>query len=322
MRAAIGAVVLTIILTSCVKDELPVQPRDRGGLSEAQVCIGTDQAAQVWYDIGTASVVREGSKMDHDLAFECGADGWRVRLNGARLMRSVRTSFTSFAVPLDTTGMATQWQVDGPDGSADSTAIGDWRTAPTVYAIDLGYNTVGLHMGVKQLLMLAVDAQAYTFTLADADGGGVDTFAVYKDYSRPAVYFSISAGTQVDIAPPLGSFDLVFTQYTHRFTDPPIAYLVTGAVLGNSGARVAELHAPDFAAIALSDTVLHPFTSAEDAIGYDWKLYDFDTGTYIVDPTRAFILQDREGYFYKLHFIDYYNDMGERGCPTFEVVAL
>ena len=64
------------------------------------------------------------------------------------------------------------------------------------------------------------------------------------------------------------------------------------------------------------------FNTNEDVIGYDWKEYDFDTGIYAIFPDHVFIVQDVEGYFYKLHFTDWYNAAGQRGNPRFEVVGL
>ena len=78
----------------------------------------------------------------------------------------------------------------------------------------------------------------------------------------------------------------------------------------------------DFDAVNLSDTLAHPFSLDDDAIGYEWKEYDFDLSVYVMHPERVFIVHDAEGLFHKIHFVDFYNDQGERGCPTFEVVTL
>ena len=74
--------------------------------------------------------------------------------------------------------------------------------------------------------------------------------------------------------------------------------------------------------VTLDDTLQFPFSSARDAIGYTWKYYSFDTGSYTVDPSLVYIVQDAEGYFYKLRFVDFYSEQGEVGCPRFEVQPL
>jgi hypothetical protein len=35
----------------------------------------------------------------------------------------------------------------------------------------------------------------------------------------------------------------------------------------------------------------------------------------------VFIVHDTKGFFRKLHFVDFYNAQGQRGCPRFEVVT-
>lgn len=315
------AVAGMVLSSGCLKEELPVPARVTGNAVEGQACIGADYGGQLWYDLGTNTVVSVNSKQDWDLAFECGDDGWRVRLNTARFMRACPTTLEAITGPLDTTGFGPRWRIDHPAGSPDSTAVRDWRDEGHVFAVDLGFNTIGLPMGVRQLRMVSVDADGYTFELAAMNGGNAQTYTVAKDPTRRYVHFSIASGQAVTIAPPHGRYDLVFTQYTHQFYEPYQSYIVTGAINGFSGARVAELIAADFAAVTLADTLAHPFTTDEDAVGYDWKEYDFGSSTYTVFPDHVFIVQDSEGLFYKLHFIDFYNESGERGCPLFEVVA-
>lgn len=321
MRRNASIAMLGLLLSGCLKEELPVPARATGAMREGRACIGADYGEQLWYDLGSNAVVSANSKLDWDLAFECGAEGWHVRLNGARFMRACPTTLAAIGTPMDTTGFGVRWRIDHPTGSPDSTALRDWRADTPVFALDLGYNTLGLPMGVRQLRVISVDASGYTFELAAMNGSNAQTFTIAKDAARSYVHFRIASGQAVTIAPPRGRYDLVFTQYTHQFYDPYQAYLVTGAVDGFSGARVARLTTDDFAAVRLADTLAHPFTTAEDGVGYDWKEYDFGTSTYTVFPDRVFIVQDSEGLFYKVHFTDFYNDQGERGCPTFEVAA-
>lgn len=320
-RKTLIAALLAACCSSCIKDELPVAPVERGTVTKGQASIGVDYSGQVWYDLGTNTAVSSNSKMDWDLAFECGADGWRIRLNSARSMRAVVLDDTALAAPLDTTGFAALWSIDAPSGAADSTAIGDRSADRRVIAIDMGYAVNGLPMGLRQLRVLSIDGAGYTVELADATGGGVVQRSIARDPGRDYAHFSMLNDQVVAIAPPTGGYDLVFTQFTTRFSDPPMTYLVTGAVLGFSGARVAALQGA-FADVTLDDTLQHPFSAAEDAIGYGWKEYDFDAGVYTVDPERIHIVHDATGNFFKLHFIDFYNDLGERGCPTFEFVQL
>ena len=36
----------------------------------------------------------------------------------------------------------------------------------------------------------------------------------------------------------------------------------------------------------------------------------------------VYIVQDAEGFFHKLHFVDFYSHLGVAGCPRWEVVGL
>ena len=64
------------------------------------------------------------------------------------------------------------------------------------------------------------------------------------------------------------------------------------------------------------------YTTRADVIGYDWKYYDFDAGVYTIVPDMNYVIRDREGFFYKFRFVDFYSDLGVKGYPTFEFVRL
>ncbi len=59
-----------------------------------------------------------------------------------------------------------------------------------------------------------------------------------------------------------------------------------------------------------------------DVIGYSWKEYNFGSSTYEVDPSKNYIIKTTEGMYYKIHFIDFYNDQGDKGTPVFETQLL
>ena len=104
--------------------------------------------------------------------------------------------------------------------------------------------------------------------------------------------------------------------------EPFLPYIVTGVLSDRGHVRVARLSTTDFSAVTLSDTLDHPFSVRRDAIGYDWKTYSFVSSSYTVDASIVYIVEDAEGYFHKLRFLDFYSDQGVVGCPLFEVVPL
>lgn len=64
------------------------------------------------------------------------------------------------------------------------------------------------------------------------------------------------------------------------------------------------------------------FNANINNIGYSWKSYQFDVNKYVVDFEKIFIIKDQEGFYYKLRFIDFYDQGGNKGTPTFEFQRL
>ncbi len=310
-----------LLLCGCVKDELPVPRADRGGATSHRVCLGSGYAQQIWFDLGTGSVVSENERTAWDLAFESAPDGWHVMLNGSRLMSAWNIGSVDLHQPHDTLGLYDGRRIDAPSGRLDSTAVGDWRSGADVYMIDRGYGSDGTFLGQRQVRFLSVDATTFSFEHTDLAGGDAHTVTVQKDPSRTYTYFSFTSG-QVLIEPVLGAWDLQFTQYTHQFYEPYIPYLVNGVLIDGAHTRVAELAGVDFAGVTLGDTAAFPFDHLRNTIGYDWKTYSFETSSYTVVPDRVYIVQDHEGYFFKLRFLEFYGPQGQTGCPLFEVVPL
>ncbi|MBK9176165.1 MAG: hypothetical protein IPM46_07485 [Flavobacteriales bacterium] len=93
-------------------------------------------------------------------------------------------------------------------------------------------------------------------------------------------------------------------------------------MLSASTTRVSRITGRDFASITATDTLLFPMEGRRNAIGYDWKVYSFETSAYSIVPDLAFIVRDADGYLYKLRFIEFYGPQGQTGCPLFETVPL
>lgn len=309
-----------VLLTGCMKEELPVPARDRGDAASHQVCTGAGYSTQLWFDLGTGTVRSQNDRAAWDFAFQCAPDGWRVMLNGAKLMTAWDLGAVDITASHDTVGMAAARRIDAPSGHPDSTAIGDWRGANRVFLIDRGYDAFGLHTGFLKLRMGSVDAQRYTFETAALDGSGLASFSVDKDATRSHTCFRVGQGV-VPIEPAAGAWDFCFTQYTHQFYEPFMPYLVNG-VLSAPGVHAARITGKEFEAITIADTLAHPLESRRNVIGYDWKYYSFETASYTIVPGLSYIVRDAEGYLFKIRFVDFYGEQGQVGCPKFEAVPL
>lgn len=316
----ITIIALGLMLTACMKEELPVPAVPRGGAMAMNECMGPGYQDQLWIDLSSGTVVNTNHKEAWDLAFESAPDGWRIWLNGAKLMTAWDLGAVDISQPHDTAGMMHGRRIDAPSGHSDSTAFGDWRGRDAVFVVDMGFNTLGQSLGFRKFRFQSVSSTAYTFDVAQLDGSQLQTIAVPKDASRHHTCFKLNEGVHA-IEPVGGTWDFVLTQYTHQFYEPFMPYLVVG-MLSAPGVRVAQVNNADFATVTLADTLQHPFHNSRDAIGYDWKVYSFDEASFTVDERMVYIVQDAEGFFFKLHFLDFYGAQGQTGCPLFHITPL
>lgn len=325
MKKVLLGLALVILLASCERDEIPVAPHDPGDVLTSQVEMSSDYKWQVYFDLSTNSIVGENLKVMWDLGFETSANGYHVVLNAAKLMYAYPTGKTDFATVTDTSGIAANHTWDEASGNLDSTAIGDWRNNGEVYIIDRGYNELGQHRGYRKAIFKSVDESGYTLRFAKLDGTEDTTMTITKDDAYNFAFFSFNNGGGVlPIEPPKETWDLVFTQYTHIFYDevPVTPYLVTGCLLNRNNTKAILDNTIAFEDITFEYAESKMLSSNINGIGYDWKFYDFDTGSYLVFSEMNYIIQDAEGYFYKLHFIDFYDAQGQKGSPKFEFQKL
>lgn len=55
---------------------------------------------------------------------------------------------------------------------------------------------------------------------------------------------------------------------------------------------------------------------------YGWGIYNSIDDVYVVNSEITFLVIDYAGFYYKLRFVDYYNNEGEKGFPAFEFQRL
>lgn len=310
------------LIISCRKGEKPIEPADRGNVITAQVDMSSDYRNQVWFSLGSNSVISTNLKTAWDIACESDVAGYHIRLNTAKSMSARRTSETDLANVTDTTDYSLYKVYDMPSGNPDSTAIGDWRSHSYVYVVDRGFSNTGASLGMKKLKILGSNAASYTLAYSDISGANSYTITVIRDAQANQTYVSFNSNASLSIEPPRDSYDLLFSQYTHIYTNPFMPYLVSGVLINPSQVRVAQVSDVSFKDIKASDTLSHPFSAMSNAIGYDWKTYSLQTSVYTVDASKCYIIRDVKGYLYKLHFIDFYSSTGIKGAPKFEFKKL
>lgn len=313
----------TAFLFSCEKKELPVPKHAAGESIIAQVDMNSDYKHQIWFSLGENKVIYKNLKTDWDICFEASAAGNHIMLNGSRAMRAYKTQFNSLQEVTDTTGLAVNGKADMPSGRPDSTAFGDWQTDNKVFIINRGYNELGQHTGFYKLKITGATATNYTFEYGDVFGQQVFQGTVTKDESYNFIGFSFTTNKPAfNIEPRKQDYDLCFTNYTHLFYDPFQYYQVTGVLTNSYKTRSVKVTDKAFNEISLNDTLGRNFSTNRNRVGYDWKTFDLNTNLYTVYPKMCYIIMDSKGFYYKLHFIDFYNSNGIKGAPKFEFSRL
>ncbi len=317
---SILSILFIVSLSSCQKEELPIAKYDRGSVTTTQLSLSDDYRYQLWFDLGTNSVIKTNLKTDWDLALDCSDSTHWIYLNSARLMKAAVTEYSSLDSVHSKSGL--DFKAEHPGRNIDSIAVGDWVSNSKVYVIDMGYNAAGTQLGYKKILFAGISGNTYSFHYSNLDGSDDHISTVVKDPDYNSIAFSFTENTPLLIEPLKNQFDLCFTQYTYFFFDPYMPYIVTGVLLNKTGVTVARDSVKKFSDISSSDLSNYIFTDSLDAIGYSWKEYNFTTSSYEVFPQKNYIIRDGEGFYYKLHFIDFYNNVGQKGNPKFEFQKL
>jgi hypothetical protein len=312
---------VSILLFSCEKKEIPVQPRNPGDAITNQVNMGSEYSEQIYFNLKENKVISQNLKTIWDLSFESKEVGWHILINSSKGMK---VAFYEDASLEDELIIASaDWKYDASTGNLDSTAVGDWRTTTGVYVIDRGYDHLGNFQGLEKMVIEEVNSDYYTIRFSDLTGDSIRNFNVIKNKDLNFTHFSFD-NEMVIVEPEKYSWDILFTQYTYVFNEDGevIPYQVTGVLLNPNSVMAAMEEDIPFQEIDLAYALNMQLNANTDAIGYDWKYYKLEEGYYIVYQYQNYIIRDIEGVYYKLHFTDFYTDSGIKGAPKFEFQEL
>jgi len=313
---------LSLLFTNCIKDDVPVIAHVPGDIQTVQIEIGYPYTYQVYYNCETNSVVNTNTKYDWDLSFECTQNGNHILLNTAKGMLACNSGSSIFDNVSDTIGSTWLW--DAPSGNLDSTAVNNWQGSNNIYIVDRQYDENGNHMGYKKIQFQSVNNQNYTFKFADLNGNNEVTYTIQKNQNLNFIHFTFDNGGQTLVLEPnKNEWDLLFTNHHHKFSNLPLPFVLT-QVLSNkhNDVIIAEDNNNSFSTIELKDSINYIFTDIWDEIGYDWKIRNSQDNSFTIDANKSFILKTTNGFFYKIRFIDFYNNTGVKGYPTFEIQKL
>jgi len=313
-------------LFSCEKKEEPVAPATIQGQTAE---LGEEYAFQEYFNVLTNTFVQNNEHFAWDLSFESSANAKYIYLNSSNFVMVRNAGAVDFTSVTDTV-YNSPWKYDYPTGEYKRTAIGTWfktdgSSKNEIYIIDRGKDINGLDIGFFKLQIISVSETNYKIRVALLDGTKDRTIKINKNPDKRWVQFYFDEDHGKEIEPDSQNWHLLFTQYTDFdiTTDgDTIPYLVRGALLNAENIEVAYIDDIDFKDINSSTIGRLQFSLAHNAIGYNWKYFSLNDGVYSIVPGISYVIKEKNGNYYKLRFLGFYNDNGLKGYPAFEIVGI
>ena len=314
---------ICIFFISCERNEIAIEPHPMGEVELQQINMQSNYSQQIFYNASENMVISSNTKIDWDLAFQSSANGSQIIINSSTFSQICELEEHLFEAPIFIIDDLI-WKWDSPKGIYDGTAFNNTESS-TTYILDRGYNIDGTQRGYRKIKIDSINNSSFFITYSELDNTGMQSIEIIKDSLANYQYFSFNNNNIVNIEPNKDNWDLVFTQYTHLFIDnfETPAYLVTG-VLTNylNNVMIAKDTINSFEEINLGLINAYTFSQYQDEVGYNWKIFDFETQSYSVRSEITYILKDVSNRYFKMHFIDFYNELGEKGYPKFEIQEL
>ena len=319
----INLIYICIFFISCERNEIPIEQHPMGEIQLQQINMQSDYSQQIFYNSSENIGVSSNTKSDWDLGFQSSQNGSQIIINSSTFSQISELEGHLFEDPISLIDLTWKW--DSPQGIYTATAFNKPESPTTTYILDRGYNIDGTQRGYRKIKIDSINRYSFFITYSELDNTDMQSVEINKDSLFNYQYFSFTNNDIVNIEPEKGNWDLVFTQYTHLFIDNSAtpAYLVTG-VLTNylNDVMIAKDTLNSFEEISLPLINSYDFSQHQNAIGYNWKAFDFENQIYSIRSDITYIIKDVSNRYFKMHFIDFYNDLGEKGYPKFEIQEL
>lgn len=283
-------------------------------MGEDSITMGAGYANDIYYSFenGEAGSAPRGN---WDIAFYTLTWSAGISINdGAGVeLYLYPTTDTSGWNSMDTTGLST-WPVlynstlNWEEGAFNRNELGHpdygWGVYNTITHDVIGDSIYILKLADGawkkfQVIKKASIQNTYYFRYASLDGSDeVNEVVNCNDYAdKNFVYYSLTSSEVIDREPVSESWDILFSKYM-GLLEGGVPYPVTG-VLNNINIpanRFDEVE-PDF-----EDYTSVPMDSVRAAIGHDWKYFDMNTFSYVVEDSIAFFVMNSKKDVYKLVF--------------------
>lgn len=314
-------IVLGIGLTSCFKEEQPVPKKDRGHIVSESVEMGVTYDTKFYISLNNKSISGSIKKYDWDIALSGDSLIPYIRLNTSLGMYAVNTRKKSIYEVTDTSGLMSRVRYDYPRGDKDSLALTGILDSGFVYLIYLGTDE-GLQSRGIVLLTANISNNKYRLHYRYLNNSNDQSAFIDFNPDKQHILFRFNSSAILE-EPVLDNWDFQLTQYAHIYYNPFQTYSVVGCIINPLRVQGAVYDGQKtFSDISYSDALTANYSRKEDIIGFSWKYYDLNNNKYVVKPEKTYFIKRFDGKIFKLHFIGFYNQKGEKGTPIFEYKEL
>ena len=324
MRYLLVSLLFVFIFSACEKPETPyaLPPRPIDAPRMLQVDLGDNYEQQTFINFRDSSFVKATVNINSwDLAFDCNPNSYRILMNGGKGVLIGKLATSDFVKDLKAREVKFAW--DAASGG-DSILIKNWNlNQNTVYVIDRGIAAAAGGKRYFQFKIKLLQSDTFMLEVADMAGELLRTVPIYRVTGKNHIYYNFESMKPIDFEPSQNDWHFCFlpTRWIYYEYNPPLLYIVTGIHINPKLVSVATDSSLTFENISAKDIPNLSFENRRDAMGFEWKIYDFGLGRYLTRKYVNYIFKttDPQPRFYKLRFLDFYSKQGVKGSPRFEV---
>lgn len=315
---AIWLIVIAISCIKCTPPEIAVEAHKPGLVTQSRVNLGEHYNQVIWFDLTENQAVKTVDKYLWHLQISNNSKA--IFLNGAIGMQGYKTNLKSVEESADLSSI--ELDIDRPSLHVDSLLFSAFNVPSAIYYLDLGYNNQGESLGSVYCQILDSTDTSIEIAYRLSNSNQVEFETIELDAQRKTA-FSFFTKASFIIEPEYTDWQLCFTGYMHAFLNPNVNYLVNGVLVNTRIAEVANYLTLPFDSVTIHNAFELEFNQNANAIGYDWKYYNFSTSSYEVHSNRVYVIHNKLlNSYYKLRFLDFYDESGKKGSPLFEYQQL
>lgn len=332
----IGSLLILVLgLYSCTKKEklypIPTYPQ---GMQSEVFAMGLNYENQLYFQFNKQKTFSQLSKISQwDLGFSCNGEA-KIIVNGAK-----NADFGVFplgpGIGFDAVKKPDPnwiYKFDLPSGFWDSTVFKNWcnyndrnksfvQGNEYVYVIKTG-NKINNVLEYIKVKIKYFESNAYHIVWQRIGDESQHSEIIEIDRTKNFKYIAFKDSNLefINVEPlPKTDWDVFFTQYkdTAILGGIKLPYIVTGILINPFNTEIKEINLTQnpWEKINLDFAVNLKLNKNLCEIGFDWKEYVQAADLYVMDATKAWILKDQYGNYFKLRILSFHFDQFKKGYP-------